>query len=69
MAKRKRNCEWPKIPPQIMLEHCGSVICDLVGHVARTFHLAEEDVWERVDRERHDPTPVIDVAWFKVPVN
>lgn len=37
----------------------GMLICDLVRHVARAFEVAEEDVWEHVDKERHHPTTEI----------
>lgn len=39
--------------------HYGLLICDLVRHVARAFKVAEDDVWEWVDKERHRPTTEI----------
>lgn len=40
-------------------EGYGLILCDLVRHVARAFHVAEEAVWEWVDRERARPTTAI----------
>ena len=37
-------------------EHYGILICDLVRHVARAFKVAEDDVWQWVDKERRKPT-------------
>ena len=37
-------------------EHFGIMIADLVRHTARAFKVAEEDVWELVDKERHKQT-------------
>jgi hypothetical protein len=37
----------------------GMLICDLVRHVARAFDVAEEEVWEFVDKERDRPTTSI----------
>jgi hypothetical protein len=37
-------------------EHYGLIICDLVRHVARAFKVEEDDVWEWVEKERHNPT-------------
>ena len=37
-------------------EEYGLLVADLVRHVARAF---EEDVWERVDKERRHPTTAI----------
>ena len=34
----------------------GLVICDIVRHVANAFNVHEDDVWEWVDKERHNPT-------------
>ena len=36
--------------------HYGMLICDLVRHVSRAFKVSESDVWEWVDKERHNPT-------------
>ena len=36
--------------------HYGLVICDLVRHVARAFHVGEDEVWKWVDKERRRPT-------------
>ncbi len=36
-------------------KHYGLVICDLVRHVARAFHV-ENEVWKWVDKERRRPT-------------
>ena len=43
-------------------EHYGLLICDLVRHVARAFKVDEADVWEWVDKERHNPTTGITTA-------
>ncbi len=40
-------------------ETYGLLVADLVRHVARTFDVGEEDVWEWVDKERHHPTTKI----------
>jgi hypothetical protein len=37
----------------------GLIICDLVRHVATAFSVHEDDVWEWVDKERHQPTTKI----------
>jgi len=37
-------------------EAYGLIICDLVRHVARAFKVGEKEVWEWVDKERHNPT-------------
>jgi hypothetical protein len=37
----------------------GLVICDIVRHVANAFNVHEDDVWEWVDKERHNPTTSI----------
>jgi hypothetical protein len=42
--------------PGLDHKHYGLVICDLVRHVARAFHVGEDDVWRWVDRERRKPT-------------
>ena len=34
----------------------GLLICDLVRHVANAFKVEEDDVWEWVDKERHNHT-------------
>ena len=36
--------------------HYGLIICDLVRHVAKAYHVPEKDVWEYVDKERNHPT-------------
>ncbi len=36
--------------------HYGLAVCDLVRHVARAFHVGEDEVWEWVDKERRKPT-------------
>jgi hypothetical protein len=40
-------------------ETYGLLIADLARHVARAFNVAEEDVWEWVDKERRRPTTAI----------
>jgi hypothetical protein len=40
-------------------EAYGLLICDLVRHVARTFKVDDDDVWEWVDKERRHPTTPI----------
>jgi hypothetical protein len=42
--------------PGLDHKHYGLVICDLVRHVARAFHVGEDDVWKWVDKERRKPT-------------
>lgn len=37
----------------------GLMIADAVRHVANAFHVAEDDVWMWVDRERYHPTTAI----------
>jgi hypothetical protein len=37
----------------------GLLICDLVRHMACAFDVAEDEVWEWVDKERHNPTTEI----------
>jgi hypothetical protein len=37
-------------------QHYGLIVCDLVRHVARAFKVDEKEVWEWVDKERHNPT-------------
>jgi hypothetical protein len=37
-------------------KHYGLVVCDLVRHVARAFHVEEDEVWKWVDKERRRPT-------------
>lgn len=37
-------------------EHFGMLICDLVRHVAKAFHVSEDDVWKWVEKERRKPT-------------
>jgi hypothetical protein len=37
----------------------GLLICDLVRHVANAFNVDEDDVWERIDKERRNPTSEI----------
>ncbi|HXP75848.1 MAG TPA: hypothetical protein VN823_17020 [Stellaceae bacterium] len=39
--------------------HYGLLIWDLVRHVSRAFKVAEDDVWEWVDKERRRPTTEI----------
>jgi hypothetical protein len=34
----------------------GLLICDIVRHAARAFHVPEAAVWEWVDKERARPT-------------
>jgi hypothetical protein len=48
-------------PSQLAKSHreYGLLICDLVRHVAQAFKVAEEEVWEWVDKERHRPTTEI----------
>ncbi len=41
-------------------EGYGLLICDIVRHVAKNFNVSEDDVWEWVDKERHQPTTLID---------
>jgi hypothetical protein len=36
--------------------HYGIMIADIVRHVANAFKVHENDVWEWVDKERHNPT-------------
>jgi hypothetical protein len=40
-------------------EHYGIMICDLVRHIAASFKVDEERVWEWVDKERFQPTDEI----------
>ncbi len=40
-------------------KHYGLIICDLVRHVARAYHVDEDDVWEWVEKERDRPTTEI----------
>jgi len=40
----------------------GLLVCDIVRHVAKAFSMAEEDVWEWVDKERNHPTTAIQRA-------
>lgn len=37
-------------------EHYGLLIADLVRHVAATYHVHENRVWEWVEKERRHPT-------------
>ena len=41
-------------------ESFGLLICDVVRHVAKNFKVPEEDVWEWVDKERVQPTTLIE---------
>ncbi len=38
----------------------GTMICDIVRHVARAFEVPEEAVWEWVDKERDHQTSNIE---------
>ena len=40
-------------------QHFGLLVVDLVRHVAAAFDVAEDDVWEWVDKERRHPTSPI----------
>lgn len=40
-------------------EAYGLLICDLARHVARAFHVSEDEVWEWVEKERYHPTTEI----------
>ena len=42
--------------PGLDHKHYGLVICDLVRHVARAFHVGEDEVRKWVDKERRKPT-------------
>lgn len=37
-------------------EHYGMLVCDLVRHIAASFQVKEDAVWEWVDKERHHNT-------------
>ncbi len=43
-------------------ESYGLIICDLVRHVAGSFKVEEEDIWNWVDKERRNPTSNITQA-------
>ena len=40
-------------------KHYGILICDLVRFVAGAFNVTEDDVWEWIDKERHNPSDKI----------
>lgn len=37
----------------------GLMIADIVRHVANRFGVGEDQVWEWIDKERHNPTTAI----------
>jgi hypothetical protein len=41
-------------------EHYGLLICDLIRHTAKCFHVNEDNVFEWVEREMNFPTTTID---------
>jgi len=39
--------------------HYGHLICDLVRHLSHTFKVEEDEIWERIEKERRQPTTEI----------
>jgi hypothetical protein len=42
--------------PKDTHEGFGLLVCDLVRHIANAFHVAEDEVWHWVDKERRHHT-------------
>ena len=37
----------------------GLMVCDLVRHIAKAFHVHEDKIWEWVEKERDNPTTAL----------